>query len=91
MASRLNDLPNIGKTIEKRLRQIGIHTPRDLARIGAVEAWRRIRSENPGKTVPVCYYLYSLEGALRGVHWDDLPPSVKKRLREQAQADDAAG
>lgn len=84
MAGSLRDLRNIGATIEKRLRSIGIHSPEDLARVGPAEAWRRIRDANPGATVPVCYYLYSFEGALRGVHWDDLPEQVKAKLRQEA-------
>ncbi|MBL8230892.1 MAG: TfoX/Sxy family protein [Bryobacterales bacterium] len=82
---RLRDLRNIGATIEKRLNEIGIRTPEQLADVGAVEAWRRIRAKNPNVTVPVCYYLYSIEGALRDVHWDDLPTEVKKRLVKEAK------
>jgi DNA transformation protein len=28
----------------------------------------------------VCYYLYSLQGALMGVHWDSVPKNVKDEL-----------
>jgi DNA transformation protein len=88
MARQLRGLKNIGPTIEKRLRDVGIETAEQLARIGPAEAWRRISEANPGATVPVCYYLYSLEGALRGVHWDDLPAAVKRRLRAEAKVEE---
>jgi DNA transformation protein len=88
MARPLRDLKNIGPTIEKRLRSVGIETAEQLARVGPVEAWRRLARANPGATVPVCYYLYSLEGALRGVHWDALPASVKSRLRREANVEE---
>ena len=34
--------------------------------------------------MPVCYYLYSLEGALKDRHWDDLGDGVKKQLLNRA-------
>jgi DNA transformation protein and related proteins len=40
----------------------------DLRSVGAVTAYERICGKHPGETIPVCYYLYSLEGALRGQH-----------------------
>lgn len=85
MARGLGGLKNIGPAIAGRLRSIGIETPEQLAQVGAVEAWRRISRANPGATVPVCYYLYSIEGALRGVYWNDLPDALKSRLLQEAQ------
>jgi DNA transformation protein len=76
---------NLGPTIIKRLNEVDIHSREDLQRVGAASAYRRIRAKNPGKTMPVCYYLYSLEGALRDVHWDDLPVGVKERLIKEAK------
>ena len=85
MNQTLTDLPNIGPTIAKRLRSVGIQTPADLAGAGPVEIWKRLVERYPGQTIPVCYYLYSLEGAIRGVHWDDLPAEVKQRLEREAR------
>ena len=84
--TELSALQNIGPTIERRLNAIGVHSRADLARVGPVAAFRRIQKKNPDKTIPVCYYLYSLEGALRGVHWDDLPERVKIRLKNLVQS-----
>jgi len=81
------ELKNIGATVAGRLQEIGITTQADLKAVGPVEAFRRIRERNPGVSIPVCYYLYSLEGALRNRHWDDLPQRVKQTLREQAGVD----
>ena len=36
----------------------------DLAETTSVKAFIKIREQHPDKTIPVCYYLYSLEGAL---------------------------
>jgi DNA transformation protein len=74
---------NVGPTIASRLKEVGIHTADDLRSVGAVGAYQRIRAIYSGKTIPVCYYLYSLEGALRGRHWDALPSRIKQSLLSQ--------
>ena len=81
----LKGLKNLGPTIIQRLNEVGIHSKGDLERIGAVAGHRRIRERHPEKTIPVCYYLYSLEGAIRGVHWNDLPRKVKEELLSQVR------
>lgn len=74
---------NIGSTILKRLNDIGVYSLADLVEITPVKAYQKICDQNPGKTFPVCYYLYSLEGALLDLHWDDLPQDLKKNLLKQ--------
>jgi len=76
----VEQLKNIGPTIVRRLREIGIRTRDDLRAVGPAAAYRWICAAHPGQTVPVCYYLYELEGALRDQHWDAIDPQVKKRL-----------
>jgi len=82
--SHLTELTNIGATLEQRLNEIGVFDRDDLARISPSVAYRRIRDNYPDKTLPRCYYLYSLEGALRDVHWDSLPDAVKRKLSKDA-------
>ncbi|MGK0189484.1 MAG: DNA transformation protein [Verrucomicrobiales bacterium] len=82
-STNVEDLRNIGSTIASRLNEIGVFTERDLRALGAVEAHRLILRNFPDKTLPICYYLYSFEAALRDVHWDDLPESKKRTLRNQ--------
>lgn len=76
----LAGLPNLGVTIVSRLRDSGIVSADQLARVGPAAAYRRL-CERAGKRLPQCYYLYSLEGALRGVHWSALTADEKRRLR----------
>lgn len=83
--SNLREAKNIGATIEKHLNEVGIFTLADLAEITSVEAFQRIRKNYPGKTFPVCYYLYSLEGALLNLHWNDLPPDLKEDLKTRVK------
>ncbi|MFZ5554617.1 MAG: TfoX/Sxy family protein [Bacteroidota bacterium] len=71
---------NIGPTIAKRLTEIGVYSLADLQQMGASKAYVRIKENYPGKTIPVCYYLYSFEGALLNVHWNDIPEKRKKEL-----------
>lgn len=79
----LKGAKNIGTTILKRLHEIGVYSLADLAELTPVNAYKKICEENPDKTFPVCYYLYSLEGALLDLHWDDLSEDLKKDLRKQ--------
>ena len=81
--SELVGLKNIGPTIEKRLNEVGIMSRADLEKVGAAQAYMKIKMKNSGKTVPVCYYLYSLQGALTGTHWDALPAKTKKQLLDK--------
>lgn len=83
--SDLSRAKNIGKTIEKRLNQIGVFTLADLAEKTSVEAFKEIKEQNKDITIPVCYYLYSLEGALLDLHWDDLPDDLKRDLRSKIE------
>jgi DNA transformation protein len=80
----LKGLINIGPTIAARLGEVGVFTVDDLRRIGVVKAFQRVRANNPDKHIPVCYYLYSLQGALQGVHWDALPDRTKLKLTREA-------
>jgi DNA transformation protein and related proteins len=80
----VRDLKNIGPTIAARLAAVGVRTARDLEAIGPPEAYRRVRRRYATLSIPVCYYLYALQGALDGVHWDSLSAATKRSLREKA-------
>ena len=82
---QIERLTNIGPTIAKRLRQIGIRTRSDLEQAGPVATYLHLSASFSEKRLPVCYYLYSLEGALRDQHWDAIPESVKQKLLLQVE------
>lgn len=86
ISSDLRKAKNIGATIEKCLNEIGIFTLADLAEMTSVEAFKRIRENYPGKTIPVCYYLYSLEGVLLDLHWNDIPSELKEELKARIKS-----
>ncbi|MCV0366190.1 MAG: TfoX/Sxy family protein [Nitrosopumilus sp.] len=81
--SELSGLKNIGATIEKRLNEIGIYSKKDLQKMGAVKAYKKIKQKNSDKTIPVCYYLYSFQGALEEKHWNDISEKTKKNLLQK--------
>lgn len=78
--NNLRNAKNIGITIERYLNEIGIFTLADLAEATPVKAFIEIRKQHPEKTIPVCYYLYSLEGALLDLHWNNIPQELKNEL-----------
>ena len=80
---KLTELKNIGKKIAGRLNEVGIFSEDELRVVGAVEAHRMIKEEYPDETLPVCYYLYSFEGALCDKHWDNIGEKRKQELKEK--------
>jgi DNA transformation protein len=75
----LAELRNLGKTVIEKLGEIGIFSESHLRRVGPSRAYA-LMQKNSDRNLPVCYYLYSLEGALRDRHWDDIPEKIKKSL-----------
>jgi DNA transformation protein and related proteins len=80
---KLTGAKNIGPRIERRLNEIGIFSLDDLEKLGPAVAYQKICEHHPDKTFPVCYYLYSLQGALLNIHWDDLPTNLKTKLLKE--------
>lgn len=76
----LEALPNLGATVTRRLAAVGIEDAETLTAIGPAEAYRRLCAHE-GRGLPVCYYLYSLHGALTGRDWRDLEDREKRELR----------
>ena len=80
----MNDkLRNIGPKSAAWLRQVGIHDAAHLTRIGAVEAFVRIRRAG---FRPSLNLLYALEGALSDCHWQQITPERRDALARAADA-----
>jgi len=84
MADDLMRLKNIGPASARQLREIGIDDAAALRRLGALDAYRRLKHAFPREIS--LNMLYALEGALRNCHWNHLPPDVKERLQAAATA-----
>ncbi len=78
---KLTDLRNIGPKIAGRLNEAGIFSEEELRFYGAVEAHKMIKKNHPNETLPICYYLYSFEGALCNKHWNEIGEEKKKKLK----------
>ncbi len=79
-------LRNIGPKSAAWLRQVGVRTADDLIALGAVGAFVKVRRAG---FKPSLNLLYSLEGALVGCHWQEIPPERRAQLLadlEQASA-----
>jgi DNA transformation protein len=79
---RLRQLPNLGPASERMLEAAGIHTPDELDRLGAVEAYQRAIAAGGA---PSLNFLWSIEAALLGMDWRDLPQERKLELRQQVE------
>lgn len=76
----LTDLPNIGPVLERNLQAIGIDTPEALRKVGAEEAWLRIRLNVDGGAC--LHQLQALAGAVAGVPKRELSLERKAELKK---------
>ena len=79
LMGELSKLPNIGKTVEEQLNQVGINSVDELNNIGAKEAWLKIQEIDESACIN---RLMALEGAIQGVKKTMLPDDVKADLKE---------
>lgn len=75
----LSKLPNIGKTVEEQLVQVGIGSADELRRVGAKSAWLKIQEIDESACI---HRLMALEGAIQGVKKAMLSEEVKADLKE---------
>ncbi|MBS0581903.1 MAG: TfoX/Sxy family protein [Proteobacteria bacterium] len=78
---------NVGPKSAAWLRQVGVRTQDDLVRLGAVEAFMKVKRAG---FRPSLNLLYALEGALADCHWADLPEERKAALLAGAEAAEVA-
>jgi len=83
MTSQLSSLRNIGPTTEEWLNEVGIHTVDDLQQVGALAAWRRLKSAFP--MAVTLNALYALEAALLDMDWRKLPAERLAELKRLAE------
>ena len=83
MTATAPKLRNIGPKSAAWLRQVGLRTFDDLASIGAVEAFMRVKRAG---FKPSLNLLYALEGALLDCHWQQVPDERRSELVHAAEA-----
>ena len=73
---------NVGPKSAAWLRQVGVRTTEDLARIGPVETFLKVKRAG---FRPSLNLLYALEGALLGCHWQQVPDDRRTQLLAEAE------
>jgi TfoX-like protein len=74
-------MKNMGPKSKQWLASVGIHTLDDVANIGVVESYLRVKAAYPGKVS--LNLLYGLQAALLDLPWNELPPDIKAELKSQ--------
>lgn len=74
---------NVGPKSAAWLRQVGVRTGEDLARIGPVEAFLKVKRAG---FRPSLNLLYAMAGALADCHWAELPDERKQALIADLEA-----
>ncbi|WP_313145574.1 TfoX/Sxy family protein [Stenotrophomonas sp.] len=80
-------LRNIGPKSAAWLRQVGLRSREDLAALGAVGAFVKVKRAG---FKPSLNLLYSLEGALLDCHWQELGEAQREALVQDYEARIAA-
>lgn len=75
---KLRELKGLGPKSEKCLHEVGIYTHEDLAQLGPVRTFIKLRKECSIK--PSLNFLYALVGALENQHWTEIAKKEKGRL-----------
>lgn len=76
----LERMKNLGPVVAARLRVAGVETPEELRRLGAVEAYVRLKRAFPAETPHTL--LYMLHGAVTDVRWHSLSEESRAALRD---------
>lgn len=68
----------LGKTMERKLHSVGIHSAEELKNIGSKQAVFHLKAQYPNTCVVI---LYHLEAAIQGVEIKQLDVSCKSELK----------
>jgi DNA transformation protein and related proteins len=74
-------MKNIGPKSREWLAFVGVHTLDDVAKLGVVETYKRVKAAYPEKVS--LNLLWGLRAALLDLPWNELPPDIKSELRKQ--------
>lgn len=76
---------NLGPKSSEWLATVGIHTLDDVARLGVVETYKRVKAAYPEKVT--LNMLWGLQAALLDIPWYELPADIKAQLRKEVGED----
>ena len=75
---------NIGPKSKQWLASIGVHTLDDVVSLGVMETYKRVKAAYPEKVS--LNLLYALQAALLDLPWNELPPDIKRELKQQVES-----
>lgn len=81
--NRLSDMRNLGPKSEAMLTDAGIHSPAQLAELGAVDAYALLKQSRKAVSLNM---LWALEGALNDRDWRNVARHDKLRLLTELEA-----
>ena len=76
-------MKNMGPKSSEWLASVGIHSLDDVARLGVVESYMRVKAAYPEKVS--MNLLYGLQAALLDLPWYELPPDIRAELKRQVE------
>ena len=77
-------MKNIGPKSSEWLASIGVNTLEDVARLGVVETYKRVKAAYPDKVS--LNMLYGLQAALLDLPINQLPQDIRDQLRREAES-----
>jgi DNA transformation protein and related proteins len=83
----MSKIRNVGPKSAAWLRQIGVRTTEDLARVGPIEAFLKVKRAG---FRPSLNLLYAMAGALADCHWADLSEERKQELLSTLESAESA-
>jgi len=76
-------MKNLGPKSREWLASVGIHSLDDVAKLGVVETYKRVKAAYPEKVT--LNMLWGLQAALLEIPWNELPQDIKDQLRKEAE------
>jgi DNA transformation protein len=76
-------MKNIGPKSREWLASIGVHSLEDVARLGVVETYKRVKAVYPEKVS--LNLLYGLQAAMLDIPYNLLPQDIRDELKQQVE------
>ncbi|GAB4572066.1 MAG: hypothetical protein Fur0017_22690 [Anaerolineales bacterium] len=77
-------MKNLGPKSSEWLASIGVHTLEDVARLGVVETYKRVKAAYPDKVS--LNLLYGLQAAMLDLPINQLPQDIRNQLKREAES-----
>ena len=77
-------MKNIGPKSSEWLASVGVNTLEDVARLGVVETYKRVKAVYPDKVS--LNMLYGLQAALLDLPINQLPQDIRDQLKREAES-----